>query len=67
MDKYKSDKRESAKHLLLHYFKTVSIEPLDYDCQSEIEYIVDLIIDAAVVETIKELRDIRINENDNKR
>ena len=60
MDKHKSEKRRYAKQLLTHYFihaKVNSSQDWNHDCISEIESIVDLIIDAAIVETIKELRD----------
>jgi hypothetical protein len=57
MDKYKSEKRKYAKRLLLHYFTiAIGAEDMDLEMQSEIEDIVDLIIDSAIVETIKELR-----------
>ncbi len=44
------DKRDSAKRLLIHYFKMCAKESgftWDYDNESEISEIVDLIIDAA--------------------
>lgn len=43
------DKRDSAKKLLVHYFKMCAKESgftWDYDNESEISEIVDLIIDA---------------------
>ncbi len=51
MDEYKSEKRRYAKQLLTHYFR-VSMEDhkLDFDMHTEIESIVDLIIDAAIEE-----------------
>ena len=50
---FKMDKRQEAKQLLTHYFTFVqagSKVNWDYDNQSEIESIVDLIVDAAVDE-----------------
>lgn len=47
------DNRETAKKLLVHYFrqvyKKVGLE-WDHDCTSEVEGIVDTIVDAAVDE-----------------
>lgn len=44
------DKREQAKKILLNYFRLIARKAganLDWDCEAEIESIVDLIIDAA--------------------
>ena len=51
MDEYKSRNRKYAKRLLLHYFTiAIGASDMDYDMQSEVESIVDLIIDAAIEE-----------------
>jgi len=54
------DKRELAKRLLSHYFSVAYAESgadLPWDSLSEIESIVDLIIDAAKEEIIKEIKE----------
>lgn len=51
------NKREQAKALLVGYFEMVSAGGLgDYDSQSEIESIVDLIVEAAVEQVLKEIK-----------
>ena len=55
------NKREQAKQLLTHYFRIAFAESgadLPWDCISELESIVDLIIDAAKEEIEKELQNV---------
>ena len=49
------DRRAYAKRLMLHYFSLVADTPLSGDCRSEIEGMVDAIIDAAKEELVAEL------------
>lgn len=65
------DNRAFAKRLMVHYFKTVwpgSVFTWNEDNQAELRVMVDAIIDAAVEETLKEVRDLLLEgagkEND---
>lgn len=51
------DKLESAKRILLHYFKHSSNVTLDNDCKVEILGIVDDIVDAAFSISSKQLKE----------